>query len=380
MKKIKFTDCADIVGTSCGKFDGTKLYVSTGAVDTDHIEQADVEIVDFENKPSRANLLVKTNDVIFAKMQATEKTLFIDAALSEHIYSTGFCSVRAKKNIISDRCLYYLLTSETFLEQKDKNCSGATQKAITNSGLEKIEIYVPDISLQDDFVGQLDAICDLISCRRQQLVTLDNLIHSRFIEVFGDPVTNPMKWNKKRLSEECDIITGNTPSRKIPEYYGNYVEWIKSDNINTPYATLTRAEEYLSESGLQVGRFVDAGAILMTCIAGSIGCIGNVAIADRKVAFNQQINGIVPKSNNTWYLYVLFELTKKEIQSSINMALKGILSKGQLSDMEFIFPPIDMQNSFAEFVEQVENQKHDIRQTLEKLEILKKSLMQKYFG
>ena len=234
--------------------------------------------------------------------------------------------------------------------------------------------------LKDDFVGQLDSICELISCRRQQLVTLDNLIHSRFIEVFGDPVTNPMKWNKKRLSEECDIITGNTASRKIPEYYGNYVEWIKTDNINTPYATLTRAEEYLSESGLQVGRFVDAGAILMTCIAGSIGCIGNVAIADRKVAFNQQINGIVPKSNNTWYLYVLFELTKKEIQSSINMALKGILSKGQLSDMEFIFPPIDMQNSFAEFVEQVENQKHDIRQALEKLEILKKSLMQKYFG
>ena len=62
------------------------------------------------------------------------------------------------------------------------------------------------------------------------------------------------------------------------------------------------------------------------------------------------------------------------------MALKGILSKGQLSDMEFIFPPIDMQNSFAEFVEQVENQKHDIRQALEKLETLKKSLMQKYFG
>ena len=198
--------------------------------------------------------------------------------------------------------------------------------------------------------------------------------------MFGDPVTNPKGWAKRKLSDECDIVTGNTPSRKIPEYYGDYIEWIKSDNINTPSAILTRAEEYLSQSGLEVGRYVDAGAILMTCIAGSIGCIGNVAIADRRVSFNQQINGIVPKANNTWFMYVLFELTKKEIQSSINMALKGILSKGQLSEMEFIFPSIELQNQFATFVEQIDKLKFEVKESLEKLETFKKSLMQQYFG
>ena len=190
--------------------------------------------------------------------------------------------------------------------------------------------------------------------------------------MFGDPVTNPKGWKKRKLSDECDIVTGNTPSRNVPEYYGDYIEWIKSDNINTPSAILTRAEECLSQRGLEVGRYVDAGAILMTCIAGSIGCIGNVAIADRKVSFNQQINGIIPKANNTWFMYVLFELTKKQIQGSINMALKGILSKGQLSEMEFIFPPIELQNQFAEFVEQTDKLKFEVKEALEKLEILKK--------
>ena len=376
MQKIKFTDCVDIVGLSCGKFDGTKIYVSTGAVDIDHINQENIEIVDYESRPSRANLITNTNDILFAKMQATEKTLLIDDDLSEHIFSTGFCAVRAKSNIISSRCLYYLLTSETFLEQKDKNCSGATQKAITNTGLKKIEIYIPDKAHQDDLVGQLDAICDLIACRKQQVLKLDELVKSRFIEMFGDPVVNPMGWNKKKLSDECDIITGNTPSRKVPEYYGDYIEWIKSDNINTPDAILTNAEEYLSQSGLQVGRYVEAGAILMTCIAGSIGCIGNVAIADRKVAFNQQINGIVPKVNNTWFLYVLFELSKKEIQSSINMALKGILSKGQLSEMEFIFPPLDLQNQFAAFMEQTDKLKFEVEKLLKRLN---KNICTNYF-
>ena len=379
MKKMKFTDCVDIVGSSCRKFHWTKIYLSTGAVDTDRIELFDTEIVDYDGRPSRANLVAEENDILFAKMQATEKTLPIDEELSKHIYSTGFCAVRAKDHIITNKCLYYLLTSETFLEQKDKNCSGATQKAITNAGLEKIVISVPDLEQQTAFVEQMDAVRNMIVYRKEQLKKLDELVKSRFIEMFGDPVTNPKGWDKRKLSNECDIVTGNTPSRKNPEYYGDYIEWIKSDNINTPNATLTRADEYLSQSGLEVGRYVDAGAILMTCIAGSIGCIGNVAIADRKVSFNQQINGIIPKANNTWFMYVLFELTKKEIQSSINMALKGILSKGQLSEMEFIFPPIDLQNEFATFVEQTDKLKFEVKEALEKLETLKKSLMQQYF-
>ena len=184
MNKIKFTDCVDIVGSSCHQFDGTKMYVSTGAVDIDHIEPADTEIVDYDGRPSRANLVAEKNDILFAKMQATEKTLLIDDELSEHIYSTGFCAVRAKDNIITNKCLYYLLTSETFLEQKDKNCSGATQKAITNAGLEKIVIFIPDLDQQTELSEQMDVICNLIACRKEQLKKLDELVKSRKVEQF----------------------------------------------------------------------------------------------------------------------------------------------------------------------------------------------------
>ncbi len=159
------------------------------------------------------------------------------------------------------------------------------------------------------------------------------------------------------LGDECEIVTGNTPSRKVPEYYGDYIEWIKSDNINTPSAILTQATEYLSEQGIEVGRSVGAGSVLMTCIAGSIKCIGNVAIADRQVAFNQQINAIVPKKHNVWFMYEMFKLSQPYIQSTINMSLKGILSKGQLSELEFIFPPVELQNEFAQFIQQVDKLK-----------------------
>ena len=205
------------------------------------------------------------------------------------------------------------------------------------------------------------------------------MFKSQFIEMFGDPVANPMGWERARLADKCEIVTGNTPSRKAKEYYGHDLEWIKSDNI-TEATTLTEATEYLSDEGAKVGRTVETGSILMTCIAGSLRSIGNVAIVDRKVAFNQQINAIVPKKQNTYFMYEQFRLSKDYICSGVNMALKGILSKGQLSEIEFVFPPLALQNEFAAFVEQVDKSKLVLRQLLEKQKTLKAALMQEYFS
>ena len=177
--------------------------------------------------------------------------------------------------------------------------------------------------------------------------------------MFGDPVINPKNWLRVKLGKRCDIITGNTPSRSKLENYGTYIEWIKSDNINTSFTYLTEAEEYLSEIGFQKCRFVDAESILMTCIAGSINCIGNVAIANRRVAFNQQINAIVPKNDNALYIYWLMILSRPAIHRTINMALKGILSKGQLSKIDFPFPPMELQEQFSNFAKQIDKSKFE---------------------
>lgn len=271
----KFTDCVDLAGTSCKNFSGTKRYISTGAIDENHINENDVEIIDFSGKPSRANLVVLAGDAIFAKMQATKKTLLIDDELAECIYSTGFYAVHAKKNVIKEKCLFYLLTSDAFLKQKDKNCSGAAQKAITNTGLKKIIVNIPDYKHQDEVVEKLDAVSRIISLYQNELKCFDELVKARFVEMFGDPVCNTFNWPKIELGKRCEITTGNTPSRAESENYGTFIEWIKSDNINTPSTFLTVAQEYLSEIGFQKCRFVESGSLLMTCIAGSLNCIGD---------------------------------------------------------------------------------------------------------
>ena len=380
MQERLFTECVDIVGTACKPFEGEKTYVSTGAVDCDHISLLETETIDYAGRPSRANLVVEAGDVIFAKMQATQKTLLIDEELAQNIYSTGFCAVRAKRNILTNRCLYHLLTSDMFLSQKDKNCSGATQKAITNAGLSKIRIQTPDIGEQDRISVILDGLSDVIVKRKQELSLLDDLIKARFVEFFGDPRSNPFGYDKKPLGNTCKVITGNTPSRKVPEYYGDYIEWIKTDNIVSELLHPTKASECLSEQGVLEGRIVDENAILMACIAGSVASIGRVCVTDRRVAFNQQINAVVSEQYNILFLYILLKISKDYLVEDINMALKGILSKSKLEEKEFYVPPMELQNEFAEFVKQVDKSKIEVQSALQETQLLLGSLMQDYFG
>ena len=198
--------------------------------------------------------------------------------------------------------------------------------------------------------------------------------------MFGDPRSNPFGFEKRMLKDTCKVITGNTPSRAIPEYYGDFVEWIKTDNIVSGLLNPTKAAESLSEKGLEAGRTVDSGAILMACIAGSIASIGRVCVTDRKVAFNQQINAVVPKQYDIFFLYSLIQMSKEYLVEDINMALKGILSKSKLEEKEFIVPPMELQEQFADFVKQVDKSKVAVQAALDKAQLLFDSLMQEYFG
>lgn len=253
--------------------------------------------------------------------------------------------------------LYYYLKSDKILHYIKEFATGSVRDNLKLSILYEFPICLPEVDRQKEIACLLDKVQEIIQIYKKQLKKLDELVKSRFVEMFGDPIKNEKVWEKVKLGERCDIITGNTPSRADPENYGNFIEWIKSDNINTPYTVITQAQEFLSVKGFQKCRYVEAGSILMTCIAGSINCIGNVAITNRRVAFNQQINAIVPKQDNVLYLYWLMILSKPVIHNTINMALKGILSKKQLSEILFPFPSVNLQNQFAAFVAQVDKSK-----------------------
>jgi type I restriction enzyme, S subunit len=230
---------------------------------------------------------------------------------------------------------------------------GATRASLNISTIRALEVPLPPLEEQKRIASILDK-ADAIRRRRQQAIELaDQFLRSVFLDMFGDPATNPKGWPKKKISQIGSVSTGNTPSRKVEKYYGDHLEWIKSDNINTPYHFLTSAEEHLSEEGTKVARIAPEGSILVTCIAGSMDCIGNIAIADRRVAFNQQINSITPyEPEQLYFIYAQLLYNKNLVQNASTKSMKGMVNKSKFSDIELIIPDkVDQQNFNQLFAE-----------------------------
>jgi type I restriction enzyme S subunit len=252
-------------------------------------------------------------------------------------------------NLVDLHYLFYYLRRRGFADV----ISGSSQPQITQGGLAKIDVPLPRLEEQQRIAAILDKADSLRHKRQEAIRFADNLLRAAFYEKCGDPFINSMGWPEKTIAEIGVVTTGNTPSREIDAYFGDAIEWIKSDNINTPSHILTKAREGLSDLGKKVGRIAPEGSTLMTCIAGSASCIGNIALADREVAFNQQINAITPALGiDPEFLYTLLLLSKPRIQATSTNSMKGMVSKGTLEKVRLIWPSDDIQKDVANIFRQ----------------------------
>ena len=339
-----------------------------------YITQAEEKITQEGLNNSSAKIFSKGTVVysIFATLGAVG-ILDIPAATNQAI-----AGIIPNNSLIDTKYLYYCLQSEKNKIIAKK--SHATQDNINLTILRNHEIPLPPLSTQKKIAAILEKAERLKEWRKEADRLTDEFLKSTFLEMFGDPVKNPKGWEKKKLKEFGEVKTGNTPSRKKPEYYGNYIEWIKSDNINTPNTYLTKSEEMLSELGIKIGRTAPKGSVLVTCIAGSLSCIGNIAIADRNVAFNQQINAIIPNNKaNEFFIYHLILNSKSYIQNYSTKSMKGMVSKSLFESLPFIFPPIDLQNRFGAIAKDFESLKNYQTQSKQQIDDLFNALMQQAF-
>ena len=386
----KFLDCISVVGTTPSRFQGTKKYVSTGAVAANEIDESEVVEVTYEERPSRANLSAEAGDILFAKMQGTRKTLLLDSETEENVYSTGFYAIRANPEVITTECLYYLVDSELFLAQKDKNCSGATQKAITNGGLAKIEIRVPPLSEQGILTDKLRYLTQLIADKKKQLDLLDEVIKSRFIEMFGDLDVNDKNWKQLPLGRVCDQVK-RYPTFCNMEYIQSGIRVIRIGNILLDGHMDTNDENYVfvyEEANRDYPDTVIEKDDIIMAVRGDGSAAKRIGIITEHKLIGANISPnlirIKVNSNLLVPMFLFYYLTgnvgQTRLDAYVNKTAKKNIAAKDIVKVLTPVPPIDLQKEFVEFVEQIDKSKFEIQQSLEKLEILKKSLMQQYFG
>ena len=348
--RMKFTDIVEFSGKTCSTFDGKKNYISTGCVHDNHICKDEIETVEYINKPSRANLVVEPGDILFAKMQATKKTLLINEDLSQNIYSTGFYAVKPKDGLITKKCLFYLINSSLFLGEKDKNCSGATQKAINNQGLSSIELNIPEFSVQKLLTQKLDVLSKAIEVKQSQIRFFDNLIKARFVEMFKG------KYDSFKVDEKLKTTSGGTPKSSVSEYYdGGDIPWLTSGEVN--YGDITKSSNYITEKGLNnsSAKWVPENSIVIAMYGATAGKVG---IVRYKTTTNQAVCSVLPNDNfNQEFLRYAFQDISEELTSKAIGGGQPNISQTIIKNSYIVDAPIEEQERFASFAKQVDKSK-----------------------
>lgn len=217
---------------------------------------------------------------------------------------------------------------------------GSTFLQVDKAAIAELEVPFAPVDEQRRIAEILDRADAIRRKRHEALALTEQLLRSTFLEMFGDPIKNSKDWPLVVISDLGNVITGNTPSRSDSDNFGSGIEWIKSDNITSASFYVDEASERLSEIGAERARIAPSGSVLITCIAGSLSCIGNVALTNRDVAFNQQINAIVPNEIQAApFIYMQTLLMKEVLQAESTGGMKGMLSKGRLSSIKYIQPP-----------------------------------------
>jgi type I restriction enzyme, S subunit len=377
-----FTDLVDFVGSRPRPFKNTKKYVSTGALKTDYISENDIEVIDYTSRPSRADLEVNAGDILFAKMAYTDKRLLVSEKDANHIYSTGFYAIRPKQGIITTKCLYYLLNSETFRNQKDSNSTGATQKAITIEGLKKIQLSIPEYNKQNQIGIILENMERIIKYKQNQLFEYDQLIKSRFVEMFGEV---SQKENGFTLNDVCvKMVRGPFGSSLKKEYFvpegsTTYKVYEQKHAINRE---INIGDYYIdSQKFDELKRFeVKPGDVIMSC-SGTIGKFFVIPSNAKPGIINQALLNF--KLNDSLINHDYFLQSMYSIISTIESKGSGIAnitSVNNIKKTNLFLPALIEQNEFSTFVRQVDKLKFAVQQSLNETQSLFDSLMQTYFG
>ena len=299
----------------------------------------------------------------------------------------GWLVLRDENNVFDKKFLYYYLSAPITYKKFKSMAVGGVVNNLNSDMVRKVRVPIPSQEEQHRISDRLDKVSNVIFLRNQQLAKLDDLVKARFVEIFGDVFLNPMEWPEKKLESLADIVSGITKGRKTTETDLQEVPYMAVSNVKDGYidwttvktilATRQEIEQYrlmpddilMTEGGDpdKVGR----GAIIKVPLKNSIhqNHIFRVRLDEQEILPSFFAEYLRHQKAKRYFLGCAKQTTGI---ASINMR--------QIKALPTLVPPLSLQNQFAAFVERVDKQKQTVQQSLEKLELMKKALMQEYFG
>ena len=276
----------------------------------------------------------------------------LNFAKEECCIGRGLAALTPDRNKVSLEFIYWLLKGKN--KELNSKGTGSTFKAISRKVLEEMLVPDMDIEKQHECAEILEKIYSIIQKQKKELFHLDNLIKARFVEMFGDPVSNPLNWEIRTVIEECGCMV---PGRDKPKSFTGEIPWITIEDLNINGVTES------SKSGLglteeeinQVGRkTIPAGSVIMSCV----GNLGICSIAGKEMVINQQLHSFQCGDNiNNVFLMHYLGYRKDYMNKWASNTTVLYMNKTVCNSVPIMIPPMELQKEFVSFVAQVDKSK-----------------------
>lgn len=375
------------LGEVCKVSASTKMIDKSKAwlLNLDMVEQQTGRVVEYnfvgEDGLNGSITQFDTENVLYSKLRPNLNKVVLPER-------DGFCTsellpLRPNARKLDRSYLAVFLRSDGFVNWAVSKTAGAKMPRLGTKDLLNANIPLPEIKEQKAIAEKFKKSEELISLRKQQLAKLDELVKARFVEMFGNIIRNDKSWPIHNFSDIASSRLGKMLDAKQQTgkysypYLANFnVQWFNFNVDNLNQMDFNEAEQ--KEFELRDGD-------LLVCEGGEIGrcavwhneiqpCFFQKAL--HRVRCNRQL--VQPDYLAWWFKYNCNHGGFAEIAGA--KATIAHLPGIKLKQLQVALPPLSLQNEFAAFVERVDQQKQTVQQSLEKLELMKKALMQEYFG
>ena len=319
--------------------------------------------------------VLEDGDLLMSHINSVQylgRTVLYEKAEGETvIHGMNLLGLKANRGIINPAYARYFFYSPYFREQLGRiTKKSVNQASFTVADLKKIRIITPSLDQQTEMVDSLDRVKNLISKRNDELNMLDELIKARFVEMFGDPVSNPKQWKKELLGANATLLNGRAYKQDELLDSGKYPV-LRVGNF------FSNRGWYYSDLELDEDKYCDNGDLLYAWSASFGPRIWNGG----KVIYHYHIwKVLVGDAYNKNFLCRLLDYATESLMGDTHGIAMMHLTKSGMEQTEFIVPPIELQEEFANFAVQVDKSKKAVQKALDETQTLFDSLMQKYFG
>ena len=370
-------------GRVAGKYPFYKVgYISKNVLEGNRELKICANYVDEEVVQKLKGSILPPKTIVFAKIGEALKLNRRAITSCECLVDNNVMGVKAQNGRLNDEYLFYWLQNLNLSDYSEST----TVPSVKKSRLQNIEINVSPLEEQEKVASTLNKLSSLILARKKQLSKLDELVKARFVEMFGDFEVNPKEFPVYHLCELCDVGSSKRIYQEEQSISG--IPFLKVADLNelidtgkyscSTFIPLERYEQLLHKELTP-----KENDILIT----SRGTLGKCYIVQSDDEFYFQdgmiswLSNFSPKVSSIYISYLFAQpYIQKQIESLQAGSTVAYLSIAMLKKINVILPPKKLQDDFATFVEHVDQQKQTVQQSLEKLELLKKALMQEYFG